>query len=93
MKRKPITMGIILVMTLAPASPVLPAQEDPVVLEAQWKLKEMNYDPGPVDGIWGRATEKALKEFQSDAGLEVTGTLDERTKTRLGITSRPKTVR
>jgi hypothetical protein len=32
-------------------------------------LKDLGYDPGPVDGKPGRRTQGALKEFQSDRGL------------------------
>lgn len=57
------------------------------VYEAQKALKELGYDPGPVDGIWGKSTESVIKHFQVDKGLPVTGQLDEQTKKKLGIGS------
>lgn len=39
----------------------------------QSHLYELNYDPGPVDGKIGKSTRKAVSEFQSQAGLDVTG--------------------
>jgi hypothetical protein len=34
----------------------------------QERLAERGYDPGPVDGIWGRKTTAALKQFQRSQG-------------------------
>jgi ankyrin repeat protein len=56
---------------------------DPAVYEAQKALEELGYDPGLPDGIWGKKTTTAVKSFQSDNGLPVTGQLDARTKTML----------
>ena len=52
----------------------------------QQRLKQLGFDIGQagVDGIFGPATEKALKEFQKKYGLAVTGVYDELTHTRLG---------
>jgi len=55
------------------------------VLNTQKKLQELGYNPGPLDGIWGKRTKSALKKFQHDNDLRVTGTLDSETKTKLGI--------
>ncbi len=42
-----------------------------------------------ADGIMGRATRKALKKFQKENGLKVTGRIDEPTKEKLGIGAPP----
>lgn len=42
----------------------------------QTKLKEMGYNIGWVDGIFGRRTEKGLKALQGAMGLEQTGVLE-----------------
>lgn len=60
---------------------------NPEVYQAQKALKDLGYDPGPVDGVWGKATERAIKYFQVDTGLSVTGELDGQTKEKLGIGS------
>jgi N-acetylmuramoyl-L-alanine amidase len=41
----------------------------------QQRLLDMGFDPGRCDGIFGRATETALQEFQRNVGLRVDGTL------------------
>ena len=43
---------------------------------AQRQLKERGYYAGPVDGVIGPATENALRAYQRDRGLKVTGRLD-----------------
>ena len=48
------------------------------------KSRKQGYNPGPVDGVWGKKTESALKKFQQDNGLSVTGKLDEKTQKKLG---------
>ena len=51
------------------------------VKQLQTALKDLGYDLGHkgVDGIIGQYTEGAIKAFQKDQGLEVTGIVDEKT--------------
>lgn len=49
------------------------------VKEMQRKLTAHGYDPGPVDGYMGTKTSEAIKEFQVDNGLTVTGEPDNET--------------
>ncbi len=56
---------------------------DQTVYEAQKKLAELGYDPGKPDGIRGKKTVTAIKRFQRDSGLPVTGQLDAQTEARL----------
>lgn len=49
------------------------------VKEAQQKLTDLGYDLGLVDGIYGRKTRDAVRRFQSDYDLPVSGVIDERT--------------
>ena len=56
-----------------------------VILKLQERLTELGYNPGPIDGIWGKKTETALKKFQEDNSLPVTGKLDEATKEKLDL--------
>lgn len=46
---------------------------------AQEALKKLNYEPGPVDGVFGPATFSAIELFQEDSGLNVTGVLSRNT--------------
>jgi peptidoglycan hydrolase-like protein with peptidoglycan-binding domain len=41
--------------------------------QIQLALKRRGYDPGPVDGLMGRRTSNAIRAFQADHGLAVTG--------------------
>lgn len=43
------------------------------VKDFQQGLKDLGYDPGPVDGTFGGDTEAAVKAFQSDRGITADG--------------------
>jgi ankyrin repeat protein len=58
---------------------------DHTVYQVQKKLEDLGYEPGRPDGIWGKKTTAAVKRFQEDNGLPVTGQLDEQTKSKLSI--------
>ncbi|MBV9484497.1 MAG: N-acetylmuramoyl-L-alanine amidase [Frankiaceae bacterium] len=45
------------------------------VTTLQQRLLDMGFDPGRCDGIFGRATEAALQEFQRNVGLRSDGAL------------------
>ncbi len=59
--------------------------EDQNIVRAQELLVRLGYDPGPVDGVAGRATEAALRVFQADMGMEQTGEVDDTVLARLRI--------
>lgn len=65
---------------------------DPTIYQVQKKLKELGYDPGPPDGIWGNKTTSAIKRFQLDNGLPVTGQLDAQTRAKLVLKKPPSQV-
>ena len=46
------------------------------IRSAQRELKDRGYYSGPIDGVIGAATESALRAYQRDRGLKVTGRLD-----------------
>ena len=46
-------------------------------IEAQQLLTDLGYDPGPVDGDYGRRTADAVKAFQRDAGITQDGWIDQ----------------
>jgi N-acetylmuramoyl-L-alanine amidase len=58
---------------------------DPIesVEGAQARLNNLGYPAGPTDGDPGPRTEAALRTFQKDAGLTVTGDYDDATKNKL----------
>lgn len=41
--------------------------------DIQIAIKNAGYDPGKLDGVMGRKTRKAIKDFQKANGLSVTG--------------------
>ena len=56
-----------------------------VVQGLQNALKARSYDFGPVDGIFGPATEEAVKQFQREAGLDDDGIAGPKTWEALGV--------
>ena len=57
------------------------------VRQIQTKLKSWGYYSGAVDGVYGSATESAVKAFQKKNGLAVDGKAGPQTLKALGITS------
>lgn len=55
------------------------------VREMQRALAARNLYQGKIDGSWGRKTEAALRNFQTQQGLEVTGHLNGPTAEALGL--------
>jgi peptidoglycan hydrolase-like protein with peptidoglycan-binding domain len=55
------------------------------VKEIQEALKDKGQDPGMIDGIMGRKTQQALREFQKSQNLQVTGRVDQQTASALGV--------
>jgi len=49
----------------------------------QGRLNNLGYNAGVVDGIAGPKTRTALAIFQKDAGLKITGSVDDATKKKL----------
>lgn len=45
------------------------------VFEAQNRLTQLGYNPGPIDGAFGSKTARAIRAFQRDNGLRVDGWL------------------
>jgi Transglycosylase SLT domain/Putative peptidoglycan binding domain/LysM domain len=59
------------------------------VAALQVALRAHGFDPGPVDGIHGRLTRRALLAFQRNRGLVCDGKLDRKTRRALGRRGRP----
>jgi peptidoglycan hydrolase-like protein with peptidoglycan-binding domain len=43
----------------------------------QQTLKNLGYDPGPIDGHIGARTRRAIIAFQNDLGVAPTGTIND----------------
>jgi peptidoglycan hydrolase-like protein with peptidoglycan-binding domain len=56
------------------AEPVLrKGSTDPAVRDLQQAMKALGHDPGPIDGVFGDATESAVKAFQQEKEIAVDG--------------------
>ena len=51
----------------------------------QETLRDKGYDPGPIDGVMGSQTRKAISQYQKSENLTVTGHLDADTAGKLGV--------
>ena len=54
----------------------------------QEALRDFGYTPGPSDGMLGLSTASALRAFQRQQGLRVTGRANPETLAALGIEDR-----
>ena len=56
------------------AEPVLrKGSTDPAVRDLQQAMKALGHDPGPIDGVFGNATESAVKAFQREREIPADG--------------------
>ena len=53
--------------------------------QAQQKLRDDGYDPGPIDGKMGPQTRQAVKKYQHAKDFKANGRLDRQTVAALGI--------
>ena len=58
-----------------------------VVSQIQTKLKNWGYYAGDVDGIYGSATERAVRAFQRKNGLTVDGKAGDQTLAAMGLSA------
>lgn len=58
---------------------------DQVVVNVQAQLQRDGYYAGPIDGLLGPMTRRAIAAFQADHGLAVTSAVDEPTLATLGL--------
>ncbi len=80
-----INIAIISVLQTADAATYQKGSSGSVVTQIQTKLKNWGYYTGSVDGIYGSATESAVKSFQKKNGLTVDGKTGPATLRALGI--------
>jgi hypothetical protein len=67
------------------SQPSRPPSQESLLRQAQERLAEKGFDPGPITGQMGAKTQDALRQFQRGQGLSPTGELDERTRKALGM--------
>jgi cytochrome c peroxidase/peptidoglycan hydrolase-like protein with peptidoglycan-binding domain len=78
-------VGVLCIWPLGASTgqPLTPAQ----IQQAQARLKAVGLDPGPMDGVIGSQTEAAVRAYQQQRGLPVSGQLDAATLQALLATS------
>ena len=54
-----------------------------LIRRTQHELARRGFDPGPIDGIWGRQTEAAVRRFQANNALLVDGIVGPKTMAAL----------
>jgi len=64
-----------------PATQLRPAS----VQAIQSHLRSMGFYNGPVDGVWGAATQAAIERFQQGRGLQPNGQLNPATISAMGL--------
>ena len=57
----------------------------PALYRAQARLARLGYYRGAIDGDFGPMTSRAIRSYQADYGLPITGRLDDRTRSSLGV--------
>jgi peptidoglycan hydrolase-like protein with peptidoglycan-binding domain len=67
----------------ATATSTAPAMR--TIQAAQERLQALGYQPGAADGVMGSRAIAALKKFQSDRNLPITGVLDSKTTAALNV--------
>ena len=60
------------------------------IKQIQIALQNAGYDPGVIDGLMGSRSRKAIRDFQKDNGLDITGKIDKATWEKLKIYLRHK---
>ena len=53
----------------------------------QWELGKLGYGTGPFDGVLDERTQRAIKAYQKNSGLPVTGLMDEHMLDQLSVDS------
>ena len=94
-KRKKLILALAVIFTVniliialaqsAQASLYKKGMSGQTVAAIQTRLKSWGYYSGAVDGIYGSATEKAVKYFQSKNGLAADGQAGDKTLAALGL--------
>ena len=60
-----------------------PLLTGPDVLQVQRRLARLGFEPGPLDGRYGPATERAVRAFQAAAGIAADGVVGPQTRAAL----------
>jgi len=70
----------------SPAQPSTAGISAEDIMKVKVALKAKGIDPGPITGTMDSKTQQALRQFQQANNLPVTGTVDQQTAAKLGVT-------
>ena len=56
-----------------------------LIRQIQMRLTSAGFYPGPIDGFFGPRTREALRKYQDNKGLPMTGELDKATRIALDV--------
>lgn len=60
-------------------------KKTPRILKVQEKLRQFGYVPGDIDGVFGKLTISAIKQFEADRSLPITGKITANLLNELGL--------
>jgi hypothetical protein len=83
-KRK-LFLGLFIFTQVSFSATCYAAGYNPITQQAQTNLSAQGLKPGTLDGVMGNNTITAIKAFQQQSGLPVTGSLDSATLQKLNI--------
>ena len=78
-------LALVMCLSTAQAASLKRGSSGDKVTQLQQKLKNWGYYSGSVDGIFGSATEAAVKKFQKKNGLTADGIVGKTTAEKLGL--------
>lgn len=82
-----VSMGLVALAPAVEAASYKKGSSGAVVTQIQTKLKSWGYYTGPVDGIYGSGTERAVRAFQQKNGLTVDGKAGDQTLAAMGLSA------
>ena len=87
-KSRDLVFVLLIALSFIVAGPAFSTSYDQNVYEAQRALQLKGFDAGTPDGLFGKRTARAIRAFQKNESLPVTGKLDSSTRAALGIAER-----
>jgi peptidoglycan hydrolase-like protein with peptidoglycan-binding domain len=72
-------------LAVPPPPPRRPAPVDSLPVAVQRRLAHLGYYHGPIDGAIGPGSRRAIRRYQADHGLPVTGDIDRPLRRSLGV--------
>jgi len=79
------TKSAVPVESVTKEPPVAAGPDPETVANIQSRLSYLGYNPGPVDGIYGKRTARAIRAFQMDHGLKVDGQVSTALEDRIQV--------